>query len=76
MAETNHDYLTATQVRKRYGGVSKMTLHRWRHDPNLGFPQPEPIRSRNYWRIEQLDSWDAVRKKALPQSVEGESLGT
>jgi predicted DNA-binding transcriptional regulator AlpA len=73
---TPRDYLTTAQVCERYGGVTPMTLHRWRNDGDLNFPKPEPIRSRNYWRIEQLDSWDAVRKKALPQSVEGESHGT
>ncbi len=64
MADKTHDYLTTAQVRRRYGGVSKMTLHRWRNDPNLSFPQPEPIRSRNYWRAAELNLWDEVRKAA------------
>jgi hypothetical protein len=54
-------YLTAAQVRQRYGNVSAMTLWRWLRDPQLGFPKPEPIRRRNYWKSEELDSWDVSR---------------
>ena len=77
MAKANGDiFLTTAQVCSRYGSVHDMTLWRWRHDSELKFPQPDTIRGRNYWRIGDLDAWDAARKKALPQSVEGKSLGT
>lgn len=62
-------YLTALQVRARYGGIGENTLLRWRTDPALGFPQPEPIRNRNYWRVADLDAWDASRKTAGPSKA-------
>lgn len=55
-------YLTAKQVRLRYGGISDMSLWRWLADPDLEFPQPERIRKRRYWRASRLDAWDAKRR--------------
>jgi predicted DNA-binding transcriptional regulator AlpA len=59
MVTTGNNYLNSSQVRKRYGGVSKMTLWRWMNDPALQFPKPEKIRSRNYWRSSELEAWRA-----------------
>jgi hypothetical protein len=39
-------YRKSAQVRARYGGVSDMTLWRWLHDEQLGFPQPIRINGR------------------------------
>ena len=41
------------KVQKRYG-VSAMTIHRWDHDPTLGFPPPVRIKKRKYRRLSQL----------------------
>jgi hypothetical protein len=51
-------YLRAAQVRKRYGGISDMTLHRWLHDPELNFPQPEYHGRDRFWDEEKLDAHD------------------
>ena len=70
MPETASSYLSTAQVRERYGNVSEMTIWRWRHDSELGFPEPDPIRKRNYWRSDRLDAWDEARKKAaLPAAA-------
>jgi hypothetical protein len=42
------------KVRRRYGGISKMTLHRWDADPDLGFPPPVRIQDRKYRRLREL----------------------
>ena len=34
------------------GGISKMTLYRWRKD---GFPEPCVINKRNYWTDKQIE---------------------
>jgi hypothetical protein len=47
-------YLTAAQVRARYGGVTSMTIWRWLHDPELQFPAPLLIQRRRYWRRHDL----------------------
>jgi hypothetical protein len=47
-------YLTAAQVRARYGGITSMSLWRWLHDPELHFPAPLLIQRRRYWRLHDL----------------------
>jgi hypothetical protein len=56
-------YLTAGQVRGRYG-ITDMTLWRWLRDPELGFPQPVTIRRRRYWSEAKLDAFDSEREQA------------
>lgn len=58
---SNDVYLTARQVRARYGGVSDQTIWRWLHDQKVGFPQPTVISKRRYWRLIQLESWERLR---------------
>jgi predicted DNA-binding transcriptional regulator AlpA len=54
-------YLSAAQICKRYG-VSDMTLWRWLHDPELGFPQPAlRVKTHRLWIPAQVDEWDAAR---------------
>jgi predicted DNA-binding transcriptional regulator AlpA len=50
--------LPATPTRKRYG-VSDMTLWRWENDADLGFPKPIRINGRRYWRIADLQAFEA-----------------
>ena len=51
------------RVCERYG-VCSMTLHRWRQDPNLGFPQGYKIRERNYQDEFELDEFDERQRVA------------
>ena len=46
-------YIPERKLREeQLGGISKMTLHRWRKD---GFPEPHVINKRNYWTSEQIE---------------------
>jgi predicted DNA-binding transcriptional regulator AlpA len=45
------------QVCERYS-VTGMTLWRWDHDPNLGFPKAIRIRNRKYRDERELDEFD------------------
>ena len=54
-------FLTARQVRLRYGGVSDMTLHRWLRHPELGFCRPIVIGNRRYWRLSDLEHFERSR---------------
>jgi len=54
-----HVYLTHRQVRDRYGGISKMTLYRWRQNADLDFPKPVQIGQRIFWRLEDLERWES-----------------
>ena len=60
-ADFEQTFLNSPQVRRRYGGVSDMTLWRWRHDAGLNFPQSNPIRGRHYWKLADLEAWDRER---------------
>ncbi|WP_419828926.1 helix-turn-helix transcriptional regulator [Methylobacterium sp.] len=52
------DMLPAAQVMARYQ-VSDMTIFRWLADPKLGFPQPIRINGRRYWRLAELQAFEA-----------------
>jgi predicted DNA-binding transcriptional regulator AlpA len=50
-------FLTAVQVRQRYGNASDMWLwRRLRDDSN--FPRPIEIRKPRYWKLSELIAWE------------------
>jgi len=65
-------YLSAAQVRRRYGGVSDMSIWRWLRDE--GFPQPLRISGRRFWLETDLAEWEQKQSGAteLPTSSDGE----
>ena len=58
VSKSGDDLLPATIARARYG-VSDMTIFRWLADPKLGFPQPIRINGRRYWRLADLQAFEA-----------------
>jgi predicted DNA-binding transcriptional regulator AlpA len=54
--------LTSRQTRARFGGITSMSLWRWRHNPKVMFPPPVMITNRNYWRVGDLRRWQAERE--------------
>jgi predicted DNA-binding transcriptional regulator AlpA len=56
-------FLPANAVWSRYG-VTAMTLHRWIADPDLGFPKPFYLGRFRFWRIAELEAWEANRPRA------------
>jgi predicted DNA-binding transcriptional regulator AlpA len=56
-------YLTAKQVRARYGDVSDMWLWRRLKDDSR-FPKPIEICRRRYWRLSDLLVWERSRASA------------
>lgn len=53
-------FLTGPQVQERYQ-KSHVTLWRWIRDPDLAFPQPMKINRLNYWRLSDLEAWEAAQ---------------
>ena len=51
-------FLSAKQLRERYGSVSDMTLWRWVRHPKLDFPQPVYINGRRFWAEADVDAFD------------------
>ncbi len=61
---TNQDPLIPTQqVKKRFGGVSDMWLHRCLHDGS-GFPRPVYIGRIRFWRLSELVAWEEQLPRA------------
>ncbi|MFG6508275.1 MULTISPECIES: helix-turn-helix transcriptional regulator [unclassified Sulfitobacter] len=46
--------INSQDLREMFGGVSKMTLHRWQKDPKLNFPKPIFVSRRRFWRESEL----------------------
>jgi len=51
-------FLTGPQVQARYQR-SHVSIWRWVRDPALSFPQPLQINRLNYWRLVDLEAWEA-----------------
>jgi hypothetical protein len=56
-------FLPARRVWGRYN-IVPMTLHRWLRDDRLDFPRPILIGRMRYWRIADLETWEAARAMA------------
>jgi len=56
-------FLTGPQVQARYQR-SHVSIWRWVRDPALGFRQPLQINRLNYWRLADLEAWEAARRVA------------
>ena len=53
-------FLTGPQVQARYQ-KSHVTIWRWVRDPDLTFPAPMQINRLNYWRLSDLEAWEAAQ---------------
>ena len=56
------EFLTGPDVQARYR-KSHVTIWRWMNDANLGFPKPIQINRLNYWRLADLEAWEAAQSK-------------
>ncbi len=54
------EFLTGPQVQARYQ-KSHVTIWRWIRDPELAFPAPIQINRLNYWRLSELEAWEATK---------------
>lgn len=57
--------LTQAQVCALLGGISRMTLNRYRHDAAKGFPKPLAVGNRPMWRERELTAWLGARPRML-----------
>ncbi len=54
---TYDELVSDKQVAKEMGGVSTVTLWRWRRIKKLGFPQQVKINNRNYCKRSELEAF-------------------
>jgi predicted DNA-binding transcriptional regulator AlpA len=58
----NDPLVSATELRKTFGGVSTMTIWRWLRMPNDPLPPPAAlIAGRRFWRQSEINDWIARR---------------
>ena len=62
--EVDGSFLTAAEVRKRYGNISEMTLWRWLNNTALNFPKPIVINRRRFFARARLKCWERERVNA------------
>ena len=58
----SENFLPASSVWNRYG-VTSMTIHRWLADPDLQFPRPFYLGRFRFWRIAELEAWEAKQPR-------------
>jgi hypothetical protein len=58
------DYIPGPKLRAKLG-VSAVTLWRWRHDPDAGFPVPKLINGRLYFPSNAVAVWLASQPEAV-----------
>jgi predicted DNA-binding transcriptional regulator AlpA len=51
-----------SDVCKRYG-ISPTTVWRWIKDRAMGFPKPIYISRYRYWKVAELEAWEAEREQ-------------
>jgi hypothetical protein len=59
--ETSEMVLVSAPKLRRMIGVSAVTLWRWRHDEDAGFPPATTINGRNYFPWPAVAAWLAAR---------------
>jgi predicted DNA-binding transcriptional regulator AlpA len=64
------NYLSSSEVRRRYGGRSGSCLRRWQRDPSVAFPEPIMIGHRRYWPLSELQRWEALCSLRGTQKIE------
>ena len=57
-AMDNTTFLTGPQVQARYQ-KSHVSIWRWMNDARMGFPAPLKINRLNYWKLSDLEEWEA-----------------
>jgi predicted DNA-binding transcriptional regulator AlpA len=58
---TSDLYLKTKQLRERYGGCSHMFIERrLKNDPS--FPRPVYMGRMRFWKLSELESWEAAQK--------------
>jgi predicted DNA-binding transcriptional regulator AlpA len=56
------DYISASKLRRKMGGITAVTLWRWRQRDD--FPRPVVINHRNYFSAAAIATWIAARELA------------
>lgn len=75
MRRNRSPYLDLADVCERYR-ISERTLHRWTRNSSVMFPQPFRINRRLFFRLSELEAWDARRgaPEDPPETAKGHPI--
>ena len=62
-------YLTAPQLRKRFGGRSDVWLWRLLNDERANFPKPVIVRRCRYFPLSEVEAWEASNRAKPKQAA-------
>ena len=62
-------YLTAPQLRKRFGGRSDVWLWRLLNDHRANFPKPVIVRSQRYFPLSEIEAWEECNRVQSKQEA-------
>ncbi|WP_428428220.1 DNA-binding protein [Pararhizobium sp.] len=66
MQDNQKQYITASAVCARYGGITTMTLHRWLSDDSVEFPRPMQVNRQRFFDVTELDAFDLRMRTKVP----------
>jgi len=55
-------YITAPQLRERFGGRSDVWLWRLLNDNRADFPRPVMVRGQRYFRMAEVEAWEEANR--------------
>ncbi len=65
--DTGETYITAPQLRARFGGRSDVWLWRLLRDARANFPRPVKVRSYRYFRLSEIEAWEEAHRAKLKE---------
>ena len=67
--QTGETYITAPQLRARFGGRSDVWLWRLLNDERANFPKPIMVRRYRYFRLSEIEAWEESNRAKPKQEV-------
>jgi predicted DNA-binding transcriptional regulator AlpA len=62
-------YITAPQLRQRFGGRSDVWLWRLLNDNQAKFPLPVMVRGQRYFRVAEVEAWEEANRAKRKQEA-------
>ena len=69
LQQTGERYITAPQLRARFGGRSDVWLWRLLNDERANFPKPIMVRRYRYFRLSEVERWEESNRARSKNEV-------
>lgn len=71
--QESETYITAPQLRVRFGGRSDVWLWRLLNDERANFPKPVIVRSQRYFPLSEVEAWEVSHRATSKQGEADEA---